>query len=146
MVVTDLPSTGTTWRLPRAGAGRGGCRDHYRVSTTIEVVANPLEVHMTTLLVRLQVLAMLPGQAIPDPAPQAPPGLDAKVSTVLGMIKWTSLISIVGVLLAAGWLVWSGDHGRGGGLSPEMKGALSRAVIALLIVGGASGIVQFVSG
>ena len=101
---------------------------------------------MTTLLVRLQALAMMPGQAIPDPAPQAPPGLEAKVSTVLGMVKWTSLISIVGVLLAAGWLVWSGDHGRGGGLSPEMKGALSRAVIALLIVGGASGIVQFVSG
>ena len=90
-------------------------------------------------------LRTFPAQ-IADPAPTPPPGVEAKVNLVLGMIKWSSLISVVGVLLAMGWLVWSGDRGHGAGLSPEMKGTMSRAVLTLVIIGGATGIVQFVSG
>ena len=98
------------------------------------------------VLDRLSARAAGLASLIPDPTPTPPPGVEAKVTLVLGIVKWTSLISVVGVLLAAGWLVWSGDHGRSAGLSPEMKGMMSRAVIALVIVAGASGIVQFVSG
>ena len=90
-------------------------------------------------------IGVLPAQ-IADPVATPPPGIEAKVSLVLGMIKWSSLISVVGVLLAMGWLVWSGDRGHGAGLSPEMKGTMSRAVLALVIIGGATGIVQFVTG
>ena len=40
---------------------------------------------------------------VPDPAPQAPPGLSGKVNTILGWGKWGVLIcGVAGLLLCGG--------------------------------------------
>jgi hypothetical protein len=51
--------------------------------------------------------AVLPAPAlaagVPDPAPQAPPGLSGKVNTILGWGKWGVLIcGVAGLLLCGG--------------------------------------------
>ena len=69
----------------------------------------------------------------------------AKTDVVLGLIKWASLIGVLGLLLASGMVVLAGDRGYGGGMSPELKSSMMKAVVALVIVGSAAQIVNFVS-
>jgi hypothetical protein len=83
--------------------------------------------------------------AVPDPPAQAPEQLQAKTATVLGMVKWASLVAVLGLLLAAGMISLAGDRGYGGGMSPELKSSVMKAVVALVIVGSAAQIVTFVS-
>lgn len=83
---------------------------------------------------------------IPDPTPSAPAALQAKTTLVLGMVKWGSLMAILGLLLAAGMISLAGDRGHGGGMSPELKSTVMKGVVALVIVASASQIVTFVSG
>ena len=80
-----------------------------------------------------------------DPTADAPEALKTKVNTALGLVKWASIIAIGAVLLASGLMVWAGDRGYGGGLSPELKSKLMSAMIALVIVGSASQIVNFLA-
>ena len=82
---------------------------------------------------------------VPDPPAQAPAELKAKTATVLGMVKWGSLVAVLGLLLAAGMISLAGDRGYGGGMSPELKSSVMKAVVALVIVGSAAQIVTFVS-
>ena len=82
---------------------------------------------------------------VPDPAPSAPAGLAAKATVALALIKWGSLIVAAAVLMGAGMMVLAGDHGRGAGLSPEMKKNVGNVVVALILVGAAAGIVDFFS-
>ena len=84
-------------------------------------------------------------QVVPDPAPAAPAGLRAKTDLVLGLIKWASLIAVLGLLLASGMIALAGDRGYGGGMSPELKSSVMKGVIALVIVASASQIVTFVA-
>ncbi|HWL44557.1 MAG TPA: hypothetical protein VNQ73_16575 [Ilumatobacter sp.] len=83
---------------------------------------------------------------VTDPPANAPAGLKAKTQVVLGMVKWGSLMAVLGLLLAAGMISLAGDRGYGGGMSPELKGSVMKGVIALVIVGSAAQIVTFVSG
>lgn len=83
---------------------------------------------------------------IPDPTPNAPAALQAKTTLVLGMVKWGSLMAILGLLLAAGMISLAGDRGHGGGMSPELKSTVMKGVVALVIVASATQIVTFVSG
>lgn len=82
---------------------------------------------------------------VSDPDAQAPAGLKAKTNVVLGLVKWGSLIGVLGLLLASGLVVLGGDRGYGGGMSPELKSSVMKAVVALVIVGSAAGLVNFVS-
>ena len=82
---------------------------------------------------------------VTDPPAAAPAELKAKTNVVLGLIKWGSLIGILGLLLASGMVVLAGDRGYGGGMSPELKSSVMKAVVALVIVGAAAQIVNFVS-
>jgi hypothetical protein len=82
---------------------------------------------------------------VSDPTASAPAGLMAKTDVVLGLIKWASLIGVLGLLLASGMVVLAGDRGYGGGMSPELKSSMIKAVVALVIVGSAAQIVNFVS-
>ena len=82
---------------------------------------------------------------VSDPTAQAPAELKAKTDVVLGLIKWASLIAVLGLLLASGMISLAGDRGHGGGMSPELKSSVTKGVIALVIVASASQIVTFVS-
>lgn len=82
---------------------------------------------------------------VTDPPASAPAGLQAKANVVLGMVKWGSLMAVLGLLLAAGMISLAGDRGYGGGMSPELKSSVMKGVIALVIVGSAAQIVTFVS-
>ena len=84
-------------------------------------------------------------QVVPDPPASAPAGLKAKTDLVLGLIKWASLIAVLGLLLASGMIALAGDRGYGGGMSPELKSSVMKGVIALVIVASASQIVTFVA-
>lgn len=81
---------------------------------------------------------------VADPPAAAPAGLNAKAQLVLGLIKWGSLVAVMGVLLAMGAFAWAGDRGHGGGVSPEMKSRGISAVVALVIVSSAATIINFV--
>ena len=82
---------------------------------------------------------------VADPTASAPAGLVDKVNIVLGLIKWVSLAAVLGLLLAAGGVAVAGDRGHGAGLSPELKSTVLKAVAALVIVGSAAQIVNFVA-
>lgn len=84
-----------------------------------------------------------PGGIVSDPKAVAPPGLQATVSTVLGFVKWASITAVLGLLLSAGVVALAADHGRGGGLSSEMKSLVGRAVVALIIIGSGAQVVNF---
>jgi energy-converting hydrogenase Eha subunit B len=92
---------------------------------------------------RLATSAVL---AVTDPDATAPAELQAKTNVVLGMVKWGSLMAVLGLFLAAGMISLAGDRGYGGGMSPELKSSVMKGVIALVIVGSAAQIVTFVSG
>ena len=83
---------------------------------------------------------------IADPVADAPEGLQTKTNVVLGLIKWGSLVAVLGLLLASGMVALAGDRGYGGGMSPELKSSVMKGVIALVIVGSAAQLVTFVSG
>jgi hypothetical protein len=82
---------------------------------------------------------------VSDPDASAPAGLQDKADIVLGLVKWGSLMAVLGLLLASGMIALAGDRGYGGGMSPELKNKVMTAVIALALVASASQIVTFVS-
>ena len=82
---------------------------------------------------------------VADPTANAPDGLKAKTDVVLGLIKWASVIGVLGLLLASGMIALAGDRGHGGGMSPELKSSVMKGVIALVIVASAAQIVNFVA-
>jgi hypothetical protein len=82
---------------------------------------------------------------VSDPPASAPAGLQSKANLVLGLVKWGSLMAVLGLLLASGMIALAGDRGYGGGMSPELKHKVMTAVIALALVASASQIVTFVS-
>ena len=99
---------------------------------------------MSVLATAIGVTAEFVAQ-VSDPDAQAPAGLKAKTDIVLGLVKWGSLIAVLGLLLASGMIALAGDRGYGGGMSPELKSSVMKGVIALVIVASASQIVTFVA-
>src|SRR3954447_20530110 len=99
---------------------------------------------MSVLGTALGVSAGLFAQ-VADPPAAAPAQLEAKTTLVLGLIKWASLIAVLGLLLASGMIALAGDRGYGGGMSPELKSSVMKGVIALVIVASAAQIVTFVA-
>lgn len=87
----------------------------------------------------------VPDVAVPDPAPSAPPGLVSKATTVLGLIKWVSIIVCAGVLMGSGVVLAASDHGHGSGVSPKGKQTIGSVVVALVLVASAAQIVTFLS-
>ena len=86
-----------------------------------------------------------PAAAVSDPDAQAPAMLQDKADLVLGLIKWGSLMAVLGLLLASGMIALAGDRGYGGGMSPELKSTMMKGVVALVIIASASQIVTFVA-
>jgi hypothetical protein len=94
--------------------------------------------------VHLSLLHRLSGD-IPDPAPSAPPALAAKVAAVLGIVKWTSLMAVLAVLLGTGVVLLAAERGHGAGLSPRLRSTIGSALVVLVVVGTASQLVSFLS-
>ncbi len=82
---------------------------------------------------------------IADPTADAPAGLKAKVDLVLGIVKYGSLAAVLGLLLASGMISLAGDRGYGGGMSPGLKSTVQTAVVALVLIGSAAQLVDFLS-
>lgn len=91
-------------------------------------------------------LIIVSSGVVTDPTAAAPPGLATKVATVLGMVKWASLMGVLGLFLASGLVMFAGDRGYGGGMSPELKSSVMKGFLALVIVGSAAALVNFVAG
>jgi hypothetical protein len=78
---------------------------------------------------------------VPDPAPQAPPGLSGPVNTVLAWGKWGVLICGVAGLLVCGGKMAIGQRNRatfaadGAAGIPWVLGGLSLAAVASGVVG-----------
>jgi hypothetical protein len=67
------------------------------------ILIHALAVHAAAGHLTLLRPAALLAAGVPDPAPQAPPGLSAKVNTILGWGKWGVLIcGVAGLLLCGG--------------------------------------------
>jgi hypothetical protein len=81
---------------------------------------------------------------VTDPTASAPDGLAQKVNLVLGIVKWASLMGVLGLFLASGMVIFAGDRGYGGGMSPELKSSVIKGALALVLVASAAQIVNFV--
>src|SRR5215210_1494749 len=86
-----------------------------------------------------------PASGVSDPDARAPAMLQDKADVVLGLVKWGSLMAVLGLLLASGMIALAGDRGYGGGMSPELKSTMRKGVVALVIIASASPIVTFVA-
>lgn len=81
------------------------------------------------------------GGGVPNPAPQAPPGLSKPVNTVLAWGKWGVLVCGVAGLLICGGKMAIGHRNRatfaaeGATGVPWVLGGLSLAAVAAAIVG-----------
>ena len=81
------------------------------------------------------------GRGVPNPAPQAPPGLSKPVNTVLAWGKWGVLVCGVAGLLICGGKMAIGHRNRatfaaeGATGVPWVLGGLSLAAVAAAIVG-----------
>jgi len=77
---------------------------------------------------------------VPNPNPQAPPGVDTKVNTILGILMYLVISACVaGVLLCAGKLAIAHRRGESG----EAAGQLGGVAAACILVGSAAAIVKF---
>jgi hypothetical protein len=85
-----------------------------------------------------------PGEPeLPDPGPQAPPGvLSDAASTFLSWMKWGGLVGAIGALIAAGIMMAIGRRNRN---NMAVEGAMSLpwVVGGLALIFGASSLVGF---
>ena len=92
----------------------------------------------------LSGVAALAGPAmaidVPNPNPQAPPGVDTKVNTILGVLMYLVIAACVGgILLVAGKLAIAHRRGESG----EAVGQLAGVAAASVLIGSAAAIVKF---
>jgi hypothetical protein len=85
-------------------------------------------------------LAKVPMSSVPDPEPQAPPGIEDKVNTVLGFILYLVIAAcVVGVLIVAAKMALAWRRGE----LAEQMGGLFGVAGACVLAGAASGLVTF---
>jgi hypothetical protein len=92
----------------------------------------------------IQTVHVLLAAPLPNPEPAAPADLSDKVNTVLGLIKWASLITGVAALMGFGFLVWAADHGGYGSQGAEMKERFGKVILGLVVTMSATSIVSFI--
>jgi hypothetical protein len=84
--------------------------------------------------------ALVAGAPVPDPAPQAPPGLAAKVNIVLAWGKWGVLICGVAGLLISGGKMAIGHRNRSA-LAADGATGIPWVIGGLSLVAASAGIV-----
>lgn len=82
----------------------------------------------------------------PDPTPDAPAEVKARANTLLGFIKWGSLIAVVGGLLAFGMLTAAAERGGYGSGASEMKERFGKLLVGGVVTVSAVSIASFVFG
>ncbi|MEQ1700729.1 MAG: hypothetical protein ABMA25_11495 [Ilumatobacteraceae bacterium] len=91
-----------------------------------------------------RVLAM---PSIPDdPTAAAPQAVKDRVDTLLGFIKWGSMVAVVGGLLAFGMLTVAAERGGYGSGASEMKERFGKLLVGGIVTGSAVAIATFVFG
>lgn len=101
---------------------------------------------MSTTISTLSTLAgdVLPGivSALPDPAPQQPPGTEG-ITTILGWAKWVGLVAAILAFIFAGiMMMFKSRRGEGG----ENVATLGWVTAGIIVVGSATALVGFLSG
>ncbi len=81
---------------------------------------------------------------LPNPPPQAPPEVRAKASTVIGLIKFGSLIAAVAALAAFGLLALAAEHGGSASRAADMKEQFGKIIVSLVIVMTSTSLVTFI--
>jgi hypothetical protein len=91
------------------------------------------------LAAAMVVVAALPAVAAPNPRPEAPAGVGAKLDTLLGYGMYFVIVACVaGVLICAAKLALAIRHGEGA----EAAGRLGAVGFACVLIGSAAGIVN----
>ena len=80
---------------------------------------------------------------LPNPAPQAPPGLEGPVTTFLGWLKWGGLLAGMVGLVACGIMMMIGRRNRSATAVDGASG-IPWVLAGLTVVSLASGIVSAV--
>ena len=94
--------------------------------------------HLTLLRASRSMPSLAAG--VPDPAPQAPPGLSGKVNTILGWGKWGVLICGVAGLLLCGGKMAIGHRSRAS-LAADGATGIPWVLAGLSLVAASAGIV-----
>ena len=82
---------------------------------------------------------------IPNPPPQAPPGLENVSNMVLGWLKWGGLIAGVGTLIYCGIMIIVGRRNRNQMATDGVIG-IPWVLAGLAVIGIASALVGMVAG
>ena len=77
---------------------------------------------------------------VPNPAPQAPPGLSSRINTLLGWWKWGALIAGVFGLVGCGAMMAIGRRNRHG-LAADGASGIPWVLAGLTLIALSSGIV-----
>jgi len=94
----------------------------------------------TTAIFTFLLAAPAQAAGVPNPTPGLPGGLDAKLTTLLGMFMAIVIVACVGGVFLAAWkLAVAYRHGEFG----EAAGKLGAVGGACILVGSASAIVTF---
>jgi hypothetical protein len=80
--------------------------------------------------------------AVPNPAPQAPPGLAAKTSIVLGWGKWSVLICGIAGLLMSGGKMAIGHFRNHSSLAADGATGIPWVIFGLSLVAASAAIVS----
>jgi len=92
--------------------------------------------------VGLMLVAATPAFAAPNPSPNLPGGVQAKLDKLLGMgMAFVIVACVAGVFICAGKLALAIRHGEGG----EAAGKLGAVGFACILVASGAGIVTYLT-
>lgn len=91
------------------------------------------------------VVHLVTASPIPNPPPAAPAEVASKASTVVGFVKWGSLIvSLIG-LAGFGMLALAADRGGMGSHSADIKERFGKIVVLIIVTVTSTSIITFLA-
>ncbi|MBX3196232.1 MAG: hypothetical protein KF727_14175 [Microbacteriaceae bacterium] len=95
---------------------------------------------MTVLMTLLDIAGNLP-TLIPDPDPEAPPGVEGPFALIIGWGKWIALaLAVLGIIVVAVTLMFNSRRGEAG----RELGNLGWIIAAIILASGAVSFVGFI--
>lgn len=91
------------------------------------------------------MVAHLVATPIPNPPPSAPAAVAAKASTIVGFVKWGSLIAALIALAGFGMMALAAERGGLGSQAADVKERFGKIVLVIVVAVTSTSIVTFLA-